>query len=399
LTQTTALFRPQPRGAPETPPDAWHPDAPRQTRFQESLHEPHWKARASIIAALLDNPSPKLHRKAARLCSCGTGASFFVDTDSGHVKPWLSRCRDRLCLFCSNARTQSVTEQLQGLMLNNGCDRMIILTVQTTFSPLAEEIDFLMKSFKRLRRSKTWRRFVDGGAYVLEITLNPHTLAWHPHLHIAYKGKYFPQKLLSMTWKGITQGSYVVWVSKIDEVAGAAREMAKYVGKPQRVEKYPPAQICEYAKAVHGLRMVQCFGSCYKLSVRNKDVHPDLPDKTDRVKLSDLLHHTRAGHESAGHLLVLVAERWPVFGRYIQHEIPRLAPHQARTDQHEALLRLLRAEGPEQARPPPQAVDVEQLDDRIRMAFFAYMADRERGVFAEVPDYYSTQTEHLGRTM
>lgn len=396
MTAPTGLFVPRTPGRPKRPPrPAWHPHAPPQTRFQESLHEPHWDARASIIHALADAPAPRLQRQANRLATCGTGASFFLDAQVDHVRPWLSRCKDRLCPFCAKARSASVTEGLEDLMRNHACDRMIILTLRAIDLPLADCLAQLKRFFKTLRRSKTWKHYVTGGAYVIEITLNPRTGLWHPHLHVAYRGLYFPQRLLSITWKTITSDSDVVWVSKVHDLEGASREMAKYVGKPQRIDTFTPDQIREYASATHGLRMVQTFGDCHNKPLTDDDPGQDEKTPDRHVPLSDLIHLTRCGFQTPAHLLALVAQRWAVFGRYINHELPQLAPHTDRTNSHDALLRLLRAEGPEQTRSPPPAAVGHRLDKQIRMAFLAYLTENDQGLFADTPMYYNTRTETL----
>jgi len=345
----------------------------------------------------MDSPTRHLQAKGHRLASCGTGASFYVDPDGDRVKPWLSRCKDRLCPFCSKARAMSVSDGLQDLMTNHQCDRMIILTLMADFFPLAGNLSDLKKYFKQLRRSKVWKEHITGGAYVIEITLNKQTMTWHPHLHVAYRGKYFPQKLLSKTWREITGGSYVVWVSRIHDVEGAAQEMSKYIGKPQRIEEFPPDRIREYATATKGLRMVQTFGDCHNKTVSDEDPGPEKKTTDRHIRLSDLIHLARQGYESPAHLLRLVAERWQVFGRYISHEMPQLVTDTGRAEGAAALLRLLRAEGTEQPRPPPEAVAVDRLDAKIRTAFFAYLADEHRGAFGDAEMYYRTGTEYLER--
>lgn len=391
----------QPKGVRKThrkPRPAWHREATAQTRFQESLHEPHWDARATIITALMEASTGYLKAKGLRLASCGCGASFYVEPNGEHVKPWLSRCKDRVCPFCSKARAMSVSDGLLDLMINHECRRMIILTLCADFFPLADGLQRLKQCFKRLRRSPTWRKYVTGGAYVFEITLNLETMGWHPHLHIAYRGDYFPQKLLRSLWEKITGDSFVVWVTKINDAKGAAQEMSKYIGKPQRIEEFPAERIREYAQATKGLRMVQTFGDCHNKEVSDED--PGVEKKTtDRhITLSELIHLARQGHESPAHLLRLVAKRWQVFGRYISHELPILVADTGREDHAAALLRLLRAEGPEKPRPPPGAVDVNRLDEKIRTAFFAYLADEHRGAFDNTVMYYTTGTEYLERT-
>ena len=211
----------------------------RQTRFQETVHEHHWDDRAKIINALADEVAPGLNPAARRMAACAQGASFYIDPSNETVRTWLSRCGHRLCPFCSNARSAATTQDLTELMLEHHADRMIILTIRSHDLPLDLQVACLLNAFKRLRHRATWKRHVAGGVYILEITRNTETGLWHPHLHILYHGSYYPHAEISKQWREITHGSHVVWVKKVTDVEGAARELAKYIGKPQRISSLP----------------------------------------------------------------------------------------------------------------------------------------------------------------
>jgi hypothetical protein len=50
------------------------------------------------------------------------------------------------------------------------------------------------------------------------------------HLHIAFRGGFIPQGWISVNWEQI-HGAPIVWVSRMKEGRGAARYLAKYLGK------------------------------------------------------------------------------------------------------------------------------------------------------------------------
>lgn len=397
---------PQPQLQPpplvETPPPgpktagiSIAPHLDRQTRFQQVLHAEHWDDRARIINALAD-PDHTDHAPAARrMAACAQGASFFIDQATETVRPWLSRCGHRLCPFCSNARSAGTTENLLELMLQHHADRMMILTLRSHDLPLQLQVEQLLHSFKKLRNRAVWKRFVDGGIYVLEITKNPKTGLWHPHLHILYVGKFWPQKHLSATWRDITIDSNVVWVTQVHDIDGAAKELAKYIGKPQRIATLTPSQIREYATATKSVRMLQTFGTLHGKKPADSDKPDPAPRTDERVRLSTLLHLSRLGHEEAVILLTRLAEKYTVFGRYVYHEIPQLAPTPRHVDRTLELLAVLRGD-----RPPPRAgptadpVDPD-IDHKICQAFYAYRSAIAAGRFAETIWYYPTETEQI----
>ena len=367
----------------------------RQTRFQETIHEHHWDDRAKIINALVDPVSPMLHPAARRMAACAQGASFYIDPGTESVRPWLSRCGHRLCPFCSNARSASTTEDLTALMVEHHADRMMILTVRSCDLPLDLQVQQLLHCFKKLRARAQWKRFVDGGVYVIEITLNEKTGQWHPHLHILYKGNYYPQKQLSAMWFDITDGSNIVWVSQVRDHAGAARELAKYIGKPQRISTLTPRQIRDYAYAVKSVRMVQTFGCCHGKKPVDADIKPEQPKTDERVRLSTLIHIARSGHAEAVVLLTWLCRKYTVFGRYVNHEMPQLVadPHPA--DRTLAMLAVLRGERPPPRDGPEEEMKGEELDHKICQAFVCYQAQLALGVFGNVTCYYKTGTEQI----
>ncbi len=367
----------------------------RQTRFQETVHEHHWDDRARIINALADEIAPGLNASAQRMANCAQGASFYIDPSNETVRTWLSRCGHRLCPFCSNARSASTTEDLTELMVKHHADRMIILTIRSHDLPLDLQVASLLHAFKRLRHRATWKRHVAGGVYVLEITRNTETGLWHPHLHILYHGSYYPHAEISKQWREITDGSNVVWVSRVTDTEGAARELAKYIGKPQRISSLEPSAIRSYAYAVKSVRMVQTFGDLYNTKPRDQDKADEQPRTDDRVRLSTLLHVARSGHDEAIVLLTWLCRRYTVFGRYVWHECPQLVPKPRQVDRTLEMLAILRGEKQPARGASEDPLTEEQLEHRICQAYMCYKAQLEMGTYQYIQFYHKTETEQI----
>jgi|TARA_Y100000310_G_C20692407_1_gene823192 hypothetical protein len=371
------------------------PELDRQTRFQETIHEHHWNARAVTINALADPDHPEHAKAARRMAACGHGASFFIDSDKEQVRPWISRCGHRLCPFCSNARSASTSADLIELMVEHQAKRMIILTLRSHDLPLHDQVKQLLYCFKKLRARTTWKNHITGGVYVLEITRNPESGLWHPHLHILVRGSYYPHAELSKQWRSITGDSNVVWLTAVKDIEGAAAELAKYIGKPQRVADLPPAQIREYATATKSVRMVQTFGDLHNRGPRDEDQTEEPPRNTERVRLSTLLHIARSGHNEAIILLTWLCRRYKVFGRYVFHEAPQLVPDPGGYDRAQAALAMLRGEPAPRYSFAEDELTEEQIDHKICQAFMCYKAQLEQGTFGNVHWYHPTETENI----
>lgn len=370
-------------------------DLERQTRFQEVIHDRHWNDRARIINALDDPACPSLNAAARRMAQCAQGASFFIDTTTEKVCSWLSRCGHRLCPFCGNARTASVTQTLTELMLKHRCERLIILTICSHDLPLDMQVLSLLHSFKKLRNRASWKKYVTGGIYILEITMNAKTGLWHPHLHILVRGKYYPQKELSKQWRQITSDSKIVWACRVNDVEGAARELSKYIGKVQRIADLTVAEIQEYASALKNVRMIQTFGDLHGTKPCDNDKTAEAPRADVRVRLSTLIHIARSGHNEAVVLLTWLARRFRIFGHYIHHEMPQLVPDPGGHDQVTATLALLRGQSTPRNKIKPDELTDEQLDHKICQAFTCYLAQLNTGTFKNITWYHKTGTEQI----
>lgn len=367
----------------------------RQTRFQEVIHEYHWNERAKIINALADPACPSLNSAARRMAQCAQGASFYIDPATEKVRTWLSRCGHRLCPFCSNARSATATQNLTELMLKHNATRLLILTLRSHDFPLDLQVAQLLHCFKRLRNRASWKRYVTGGVYIIEITMNEKTGLWHPHIHILVRGKYYPHAELSKQWREVTGDSNVVWAQRVQDIEGAARELAKYIGKPQRVATLTIAQIQEYASALKSVRMIQTFGDLHGKKPQDSDKTAEAPRADVRVRLSTLLHIARSGHNEAVVLLTWLARRFQIFGRYIHHEAPQMVPDPGGNDRIAATLALLRGEPTPGTKKKPDELTDDQLDHKICQAFTCYVAQLELGTYKNITWYHKTGTEQI----
>jgi hypothetical protein len=180
-------------------------------------------------------------------------------------------CRSRLCPRCGRWRALLLREKLGKLMMKVDSPRKIEVTLQDQEGPLRPQVAHLIESFKRLRKSRSWRAHVVGGVYVIEVTLNYRTGCWHPHIHAVIDGMYYPQAKLSRDWAAASGGSKIVWIKPVTARGAAAYYLTSYVTKSQDARDCPADHLGDLAAGLHGVRMAQSWGTLHGRGESEKD--------------------------------------------------------------------------------------------------------------------------------
>lgn len=141
-----------------------------------------------------------------------------------------------------------------------------------------------------------------GGVYFLEVTRNPRTGHWHPHLHIIWQGAWIAQPKIRSAWKDITGDSWIVDLRLLHDPKSAVSYVAKYVGKPVPASVWNnPDAVLEYLQAIKGRRVFGAFGSWRQYDLNR---NPDESSEWIPVKpLADLISAANDGDESAVFIL------------------------------------------------------------------------------------------------
>jgi hypothetical protein len=306
---------------PDHPPRAVLP-APVQLPEcpSSSFRHSGWTdVRRRVYAAL--RVSGAAESRLRRFAECGNAAWVEAGYERDHVagrgleapivkhRIKCNTCRDRFCVPCAGARARIVARTLVAQLAGEPA-RFITLTRKHTDAPLRDQIDGLYTSYKRLRKTVLWQRGVYAAAAILELTRNPDTHTWHPHLHVLAKGKYVPHADLKAEWNRITADSFIVHISLIRDPAKTAAYIAKYVTKPM-VQTYSTDQpaVIEAIQAMHHRRTVLLTGDWQKLTWEKQ---------TDDLlwsyvgTLDSLLHRALAGEPDAVAILTSLRkdERW-----------------------------------------------------------------------------------------
>lgn len=228
--------------------------------------------RTRVLAAMLATGQPSARTLSFDRC----GSSFWIlqQRASPHaLKIVAHRCHDRFCTPCGHDRVEDIRRNLAEYLTDQP-HRFLTLTVASKSEPLAELIDHLLDSFRRLRQAKWWRSHVLGGAAFLEIKHNPGQARWHPHLHIICTGKFMPQKVLSQQWQIASRGSYIVDIRLVRSRHELLQYATKYVTKPLPASvRNQPARLRECITALKGRRLIITFGAWarWRLTARPVD--------------------------------------------------------------------------------------------------------------------------------
>jgi len=171
-------------------------------------------------------------------------------------------CGDRFCPVCSVTRRLRVRSRLEFLVKNvkagSGYNfKHLTLTIKNQ-QHLSLMTAAIVKSFRQLRQTASWKSHVKGGAFVIEITGDSSN--WHVHLHIIIESKYYKWANLLNLWKKFStgQGVYIQNIPRREII----RYLTKYISKTDT----PPECREAINDALRGTRLFQPFGSWYSIN-------------------------------------------------------------------------------------------------------------------------------------
>jgi hypothetical protein len=293
-------------------------------------------------------------QRAARMSACGKILAFNVyrvgDCVERHrVLANGSFCRERLCLFCmkrnSNWQLVRLGKAGEQYLRANPLHQALLLTL--TIRNMAAEklrywLDRLLKAFRKLMRYGRVKNAVSAWYRTTEITYNPDTSEFHPHIHILLfcppeyfkrsKGLYITQPEWAAMFKKALQVDYtpVCDIRAMPGVGGGAPlddlgrkslfEVCKYVCEPgmffegDDLEDFP---LLELHEALHGRRLIGMSANLQRIMDEQSlpdDVPSDFIPVNSRLPEGAVLegreiYHWRRGEAPAQSRYVLVEFR------------------------------------------------------------------------------------------
>lgn len=281
-----------------------------QSRAQRRAHAPWQRDRSRIINALWNHGGEPLGRRAVRLARCSQLPAI-RQTPDGTPRVDLARCRDRLCPLCGDIRGRQCAGRVEKCTAKADSTRLGTLTLALDGGTLRERTDRLLGAFRRLRSTAEWKRWVRGCVATLEVTLGGSVRHWHVHLHFIWDGDFFPHAVLKRLWHQATGDSFIVHVKPIAGRKAAARYIAAYIGKPMNVRGWTEEEICEYASAMHGRRLLSTSGTFHNPE-EDSDSAPDVPPPSQHLVQVHALENAEVrGSEHVRHACDILARLSP----------------------------------------------------------------------------------------
>lgn len=272
------------------------------TRWTRLHRETLWAA-AQLMRASLN--APALAGRAHRMTNCSTYVEYEVALDTGVIR--LKRanlCRDRLCPTCNwrlaIRRAAEMQETIKYIATADPSAVGLLLTLTVRNCPadrLRWTIQHISQSFTRLRKHRLFARKIAGYARSIEITYNPVTDTYHPHIHallivpkqyltapitqaeyarmwqIAAALDYLPIVDIRRTYAPPTDDTAAddmpapemqVVTARISELEEGTKEAVKYFVKPAALRALLASEdLDELAIALSGHRLI-AYGGCIK---------------------------------------------------------------------------------------------------------------------------------------
>lgn len=290
----------------DTSIDRSHHPLSLQSRTQARVHAPHQRSRRKLIGDLWTDGADDLGRRALRIAACCQLAAIRVRGD-GTPGVDLARCRDRLCPLCSGYRGRECCQRVVDLTAKCDCLRFGTLTLAHDGASLSDRVTRILMAFRDLRKSDTWRQNVRGCVATLEVTMGGDIRHWHVHLHFIWDGDFMPQPKLKQAWHEATGDSYIVHIKAVHGRRQAAHYIAAYVAKPCEVHKWTEAEVREYARALHGRRLLATSGSFHGQEP-DQDTIEDVPPPSTHLCGVHAVHAAEhAGCEHTRHAADVLA--------------------------------------------------------------------------------------------
>lgn len=234
---------------------------PPQTTYRSYLVSEdfdEFKATQQLIDSIYPDPDDP---KRDRFHRCRTRAFFIRNIDTGEVRISANTCKHRWCVPCSQARARTIGRNVETWVRTLKGPKLLTLTLSHTDAPLAAQLHELTVLFQRLRKRDPFSHAWRGGAWFLQVTRNPDTGQWHPHLHIVLDGDYVPHRTIARHWELVSTTSRIVDIRAIRTPEYACRYVSRYVSRPMMLKDLPLPERIELYDAFSHKRLVGTFGT------------------------------------------------------------------------------------------------------------------------------------------
>lgn len=293
-----------------------HDPSPSASLQEQSFRHSGWQHnRERVYAALMSTGQP--NRRLDAFANCGN--ALWLAQDGDELVLQSNCCRDRLCVPCQVSRQQNLVAAICAQIADTKYPvRFLTLTLRARKCTLRDQLDRLSSCFKTMRRRRTWKANVLGGAIFIETKLGKNSHEWHVHAHCLIEGDYTDQRHLSQEWHAVTGDSYIVDIREITNPVQRAWYVTKYATKPADASVYADAsRLQEFVVGIKGRRLYQTFGSWRALDL---DADPP-PSRTLKYvgNVGRIFADAAAGDATARRYVEAALRKWPQLSVFVVH--------------------------------------------------------------------------------
>lgn len=236
-------------------------------RFQHFQHiRDYW---LSVLPRTCLSPA-----KQTRFENCGTHAWVQYCPTTHEFRISSDRCKLRICPACALARSRRVADKLNALQKLPGLPppKLLTLTLKPSARDLPDQIAYIKSCFRRLRATAFWKKTKPKGLAVIEVTRGSDGGHWHVHLHAVLRADFIDSRKLSVIWKRITCGSFIVQVKSVRPSEDLTNYLSKYLAKiPNPEHLTTTEQADEWIRAVERSHWVITVGRLPKQNPNSGD--------------------------------------------------------------------------------------------------------------------------------
>jgi hypothetical protein len=233
--------------------------APEEVAFRHGT----WQAKRDKVRQALISVNVSNHALTA-FDNCGAAVTIEWSKSEQRYRMRGTYCHCRHCEPCAKQKANIISRNLKNKLKDDKENqyRFITLTLRHSHEPLADQIERLYKSFKKLRSKPCWKATQTGGSASLEVKWNPKDRMWHPHLHIISQGEFYDKRDLSNEWQQCTGDSFIADIRVISDAKSAAYYVGKYITKGTNDQVWDdPDAAQEWITATKGVRTCATFGT------------------------------------------------------------------------------------------------------------------------------------------
>lgn len=244
--------------------------------------------------AIKINPSVISPKRLQDLADCASQLEYLQDAEGNKKLYKTYFCRVRLCPMCQWRRSLKLFSQVSKItdyinqQQNNQVRYLFITLTQKNCSgsELVQEINKINKSFsllvdktKRVQPASKFKKMLLGYIKSTEVTYNPKTKTYHPHLHCIFavqdeyfnKENYINKNSWRTIWADLLKVDYLPQINvqaiKPARQQKAVAELAKYPAKVSSILNLPQMQAVQVVMDLTTLcykRRFVAFGGIFK---------------------------------------------------------------------------------------------------------------------------------------